>query len=210
MSAPVKGTKNQVREEHPLVLKIKEEIEMKLAKLHIGVSKALNIRNGAKLLGGMALGAVLATATALPLGSVQANHPASPSVNERAIPTDQFWGAYYERMMEVEGRWGMVSPRLAIGGGDDADEDGYFTPVSIKVTMLRPDDAEEDGYFTSDSAKLAPVTTSHDQLLGENGMVSRARVTDNVNFADEDGYFTPVSIKLTILGPDDAEEDGYF
>ncbi len=51
MSAPVKGTKNQARREYPLVLKIKEEIAMKLVKLNIKVSKALSTRNGAKLLG---------------------------------------------------------------------------------------------------------------------------------------------------------------
>ena len=78
MSAPLKGTENQARREYPLVLKIKEEIEMKLAKLHISVSKALNIRNGTKLLGGMALGAMLMTAVALPIGgTTYADDPAT-------------------------------------------------------------------------------------------------------------------------------------
>ena len=207
MSAPLTGNKRQNRRAYQQISQIREVIEMKLVnlskQLNIKVSQVLSTTTPAKLLGGLALGALLMTATALPTGSAWADEPASPAVNTRSISTDQFWGPYYERMIEAEGRWARLSPKLAIGGGDDADEDGYVTSGSPKLAprlgIGGGHDSEEDGYVTSASARLAPVG---------------ARLTINVNFADEDGYFTSGSEKLAprlgIGDGHDSEEDGYF
>ena len=73
MNAPLMGTNRQDRRAHQQTSKIKEVIEMNLVNLsknlNMKVSQVLNTKAPAKLLGGIAMGALLMTATALPSGS---------------------------------------------------------------------------------------------------------------------------------------------
>ena len=97
MNAPVMGTHRQTGTTHQQINKIKEVIEMKLANLSTNlntkVSQILNSKTPAKVLGGIALGALMMAATALPLGSVHADESSSLLVSGAAS---------YEQMLEIE------------------------------------------------------------------------------------------------------------
>ncbi len=84
----MKTTKNQnhsqLRTVHQELSKILEEIEMKLqmntSTIKIRFSKFLASRAPVRILGGLALGALLMTATALPLQNpIYADEPSQPS-----------------------------------------------------------------------------------------------------------------------------------
>lgn len=89
---------------------MREEIEIKLVnlsnKLNAKVSQGRNIRTPAKILGGLALGAMLMTATALPIGTIHADEPGSPLV---AVATSTI--NYADEFGDVEP--GLVAARIA-------------------------------------------------------------------------------------------------
>ena len=101
MNAPVMGSQRQTGTSHQQINKIKEVIDMKLAnlstKLNTKVSQILNSKTPAKVLGGIALGALMMAATALPLGSVHADESSSMLVSGAAS---------YEQMLEIEAGFG--------------------------------------------------------------------------------------------------------
>ena len=72
MKAPIKN-QNKVRAAHQKMLALKEEGEMKMAtqmtKIKQYLSKGLGTQHPAKILGGLALGALLVTATGIALPS---------------------------------------------------------------------------------------------------------------------------------------------
>lgn len=94
MNAPLMGTNGQDRRAHQRTSQIKEVIEMKLVnlskQLNIKVSRFLNTKTPAKLLGGIALGAMLMTATALPMGSVHEDDSGSPLASAGFVSNDEF------------------------------------------------------------------------------------------------------------------------
>ena len=65
-----------------------EEIEMKLAVDINNIKTILSPGLAAKVLGGLALGAVLMTATALPFGTAYADGPSRPLVTEETLIED--------------------------------------------------------------------------------------------------------------------------
>lgn len=70
MSAPMIGTTSQAQATNRHSVSIKEEIEMRLAnlttKVNMVASKVLGDKTPAKLLGGIALSAILATVVVFP------------------------------------------------------------------------------------------------------------------------------------------------
>lgn len=106
MSAPVTRGQNELRVIYEKLLKIQEEIEMKLALRIIEVKTILSKGLATKMLGGLALGTILMTATALPFGTSYADGPSRPLVTEETvidlgnniIPDDawMFDSPYYE------------------------------------------------------------------------------------------------------------------
>ncbi len=72
MSAPVIKSQGKAKIAHREILKIKEGIEMRLpagmTKVKAWFSQGLVTQHPVKLLGGLALGALLVTAIGLPLG----------------------------------------------------------------------------------------------------------------------------------------------
>ena len=164
MSAPVKETKNQALREYQLVLKIKEEIVMKLAELHIRVSKALNTRNGAKLVGGMAFGAMLMTAVALPIGgTTYADDPV------KVIPNT----INYADMEEFEvTELGQVAARLA--------------PSTTAFVDMEEFEVTELGQV---AARLTPSTTNYADMeefeVTEVGQVAARLTPSTIDYGDE-------------------------
>ena len=75
--------------EHQEILKVKEEWAMKTAmgikKVNIRLHETLAMKTPVKLLGGLALGALLMAATALPLGTASADDPARPLSGEQIV-----------------------------------------------------------------------------------------------------------------------------
>ena len=73
--------------EHQEILKVKEEWAMKTAmgikKVNIRLHETLAMKTPVKLLGGLALGALLMAATTLPLGTASADEPARPLSSEQ-------------------------------------------------------------------------------------------------------------------------------
>ena len=82
MSAPATRPKSKTTVVYQRILKVPEEIEMKMRSHVIGlkVSEVLTSKTVAKMLGGLALGAVLMAAAALPMGTAHADEPVSPLV----------------------------------------------------------------------------------------------------------------------------------
>ena len=72
-----------------------EELEMKLAtdinNLKTILSEGLRLKTTATILGGLALGAILMTATALPLGTAYGDGPSRPLISEETRIDDDAW-----------------------------------------------------------------------------------------------------------------------
>ena len=75
--------------EHQEILKVKEEWAMKatmwMTKVNMRLHETLAAKTPVKLLGGLALGALLMAATALPLGTASADEPAKPLSGEQIV-----------------------------------------------------------------------------------------------------------------------------
>ena len=72
-----------------------EELEMKLAvdinNIKTVVSEGLRLKTTAAILGGLALGAILMTATGLSFGTTNADGPSRPLVTEKTVIDDDAW-----------------------------------------------------------------------------------------------------------------------
>ena len=103
MSNHINRSRNNSRGNHQKLSDIEEEMEMKTAshtgQLSIRLPGILNKKTTAKLLGGIALGAMLMTATALPFGSAHADDPARPLSREAGISYNQ----QLDQLLEWEG-----------------------------------------------------------------------------------------------------------
>lgn len=87
MSAPATQAKSKITLAYKQILKVTEDIEMKM-RLHmidVKLSEVLSSKAVAKMLGGLALGAVLMTAVALPFGTTYADEPSRPLVSEESL-----------------------------------------------------------------------------------------------------------------------------
>ena len=113
MSAPATRSQSKFTVAYEKILRVQEEIEMKL-RLHVidrKISEVLSSKTVAKMLGGLALGAVLMTAAALPFAPAYADGPGSPLVREESltnlgaghIPADGwiFGSPFYETLAEI-------------------------------------------------------------------------------------------------------------
>ena len=87
MNAAVRQPQSKVRTDNQGLLKIKEGIEMRLAmritEVKARLDEILATRTPAKLLGGLAVGALLITATALPFGLAFGDEPSRPLSSEQ-------------------------------------------------------------------------------------------------------------------------------
>ena len=87
MNAALARTQNTIATVYQNILNLKEEIEMKtsleIKNVTNWLSRNLSVRSSSKLLGGLAVGALLMTATALPLSSIYADGPNRPLTAER-------------------------------------------------------------------------------------------------------------------------------
>ena len=87
MSAPV--VLNQIKTVYRGFIEVKEEVEMRLAReitqVKTRVIQELAAQRPAKLIGGLALGALLMTAMVLPFAIVNADGPSRPLVNEEIV-----------------------------------------------------------------------------------------------------------------------------
>ena len=89
MNAPLTQSQGKLKVVYQEIKKANEEIEMRLAMQMTDVktwlSKGLATKTPGKILGGLALGALLMTATALPLGPAFADGPSRPSTSEQIV-----------------------------------------------------------------------------------------------------------------------------
>ncbi len=80
---------NQIKTTYRGFIEVKEEVEMRLAReitqVKTRVFQELAAHRPAKLIGGLALGALLMTALVLPLATVNADGPSRPLVNEEIV-----------------------------------------------------------------------------------------------------------------------------
>ena len=105
MSAPVIVSQNKLQVMFQEIIKGKEQIEMKAAigmkSMNNWLAASLKVKTPAKILGGLAMGALLMTATALPAGSIHADEPNQPLVSV-SIPT-------YEETIEDMGEYELFA-----------------------------------------------------------------------------------------------------
>ena len=145
MTAPMIGTTNQDQPENRQFNRIKEEIEMKLANIaknmNMAASKALGNKMPAKLLGGIALSAVLAAAVSFPTTPAYGADPIRPLTKETRIS--------HEQLADDLGEWGQLP--------------GAAT-VSVPAYDQLVDDLGEFVRVTNSS-----VIPSHDQLVDDLG-----------------------------------------
>ena len=89
MNAAESRTQNTIATVYQNILNLKEEMEMKTAleikNVSNWLSQSLSVKSPIKLLGGLALGALLMTATALPINSIYADGPNRPLTVERVV-----------------------------------------------------------------------------------------------------------------------------
>ena len=137
MSASVIQGQNKIQKVYGEILKIEKEIEMKISteitNVRARISEALAINTPAKILGGLALGALLIASTALPLGTVHADDPASPLVAAATTTTD-----LTDEFEDVEGLVGPVSTSSVINYDYTAefeDVEGLVGPVSTSSVI---------------------------------------------------------------------------
>ncbi len=138
---------------------------MKLAKLNIKVNKALNTGDGAKLLGGIALGAMLMTAVALPIGgTTYADDPA------RVLTTAVDYGDEF-----VFERWGGTTSLSA-----------KVTPSTTNYADMEEFELTEQGQV---AAKVTLSTTNYADMeefeLTELGQVAARLTPSTVNYGDK-------------------------
>ena len=117
MSAPVIRSQNKLQVVYQVISKAKERIEMQ--------SIITKVKTPAIILGGLALGALLLTATALPFGTAYGDGPSRPLVTEETLVnpgTDNLAGdawmhdsPFYQDFSEV-GRIGVGTTALEAQG----------------------------------------------------------------------------------------------
>ncbi len=163
MSASVIQGQNKIQKVYGEILKIEKEIEMKIfteiTKVRARISEALTINTPAKILGGLAIGTLLMASTALPIGTVHADDPASPLVAAAIDHTAEFEDLeglvtagstpsvidYMDEFGDLE--QGLVAARSTSSGADYMDELGDLEhgPVAARSASSGTDYMDEFG-----------------------------------------------------------------
>jgi hypothetical protein len=133
MNTPEVNTQSKPRTAHQEVWKFKEELEMKTATLTEKVNMRLSERLAkapVKLLGGLALGALVIAATALPFGTTYADEPARPLTSAlfEEWPEAGFDSYTYHRFMVEQGKVGRVD-FAAVGSPSSIDVNEVWSEV---------------------------------------------------------------------------------
>jgi hypothetical protein len=129
MNTPEVRTQSKPRTAHQNIWRFKEELEIKTATLTEKVNRWLHehlaMKTPVKLLGGLALGALVMAATALPLGTTYADEPARPLSSEQnqCYPEDRGM-CLYGPLAEVLPDPALVAAR----------------PLSSEQSQCNPDD----------------------------------------------------------------------
>ena len=183
MTAPMIGNTSEAQPENRNFNRIKEEIGMKLAniaiKMNMAASKVLGNKMPAKLLGGIALSAVLAAAVSFPSTTAFAADPIKPLTKETRISNEQ--------LVDDLGEFVRVTTKAIPSHDqlvDDLGEYGRVTSKAIPSHDQLVDDLGEYGRVTS---KAIP---SNDQLvddLGEYGRVTSKAIPSNDQLVDDLG-----------------------
>ena len=165
MSAPMIGITSQAQQKNRHSVSIKEEIEMKLANLTIKVnmaaSKVLGGNTPAKLLGGIALSAILAAVVVLPSTPAYGAEPVRPMTKESRIS--------HEQLMDDLGEWGRVTGKAVIPTNEQLVDDlGEYGRVANSAVIPSHDQLMDDlGEFGR--VTNTTVIPSHDQLMDDLG-----------------------------------------
>jgi hypothetical protein len=101
MSAPVVQTQGKARAGYQKVLKIREECEMRfaigMAKVNSWLPESFAKKSSVKLLGGLAVGAMLIMATTFTYDQLRQDEAASPSSNSRITEASQASAHWIQR-----------------------------------------------------------------------------------------------------------------
>ena len=184
MSASVIQGKNKIQQVYREILKIEKEIEMtistEITNVRARISEALAINTPAKILGGLALGALLMASMALPLGTVHADDPASPLVAAAVDYTAEF--------EDVEGL--VVTARSTSLVIDYMDEFGDLEHglVNARSTATNID---HTGEFEDLEGLVSPRSTTTIDHTGEfedvEGLVGAGSASSVSDYMDEFG-----------------------
>jgi hypothetical protein len=133
MNTPEVKTQGKPSTAHQELGKFKEELEMKTATLTAKVNMRLSERlakTPVKLLAGLALGALVMTATALPFGTTYADEPARPltSVQFEEWPEAGFDSYTYHRFMMEQGKMGRIDS-AAVGSPSSIDLNEVWSEI---------------------------------------------------------------------------------
>ena len=89
MNAAVTRSQNTIAMVYQNILNLKEEMEMKttieIKNVSNWLSQSISVKSSIKIIGGLAVGALLMTATALPLSTIHADGPNKSLTIERVI-----------------------------------------------------------------------------------------------------------------------------
>jgi hypothetical protein len=116
MSAPVVQTQRKARAGYQKVLKIREECEMRfaigMAKVNSWLPESFAKKSSVKLLGGLAVGAMLITATTFTYDHLRQDEAASPSSSSQITEASQAL-AYWVQRDEIERLESQIDRLLA-------------------------------------------------------------------------------------------------
>ncbi len=190
MSASVIQGKNKIQQVYREILKIEKEIEMtistEITNVRARISEALAINTPAKILGGLALGALLMASMALPLGTVHADDPASPLV-AAAISTIDYTGEFED----LEGVVGAKSTATTVNyTGEFEDVEGVVGAKSTANTVDHTGEFEDvEGVVGSKStANTVDHTGEFEDVEGLVGSRSTSAAIDYTGeFEDVEG-----------------------
>lgn len=134
MSAPVNRGNSKIQAAYRGTLKVKEKIEMRLAtemtKVRARLSEALATKTPAKILGGLAFGALPMTPTFLHISTIHGDGPTSPLVEVTLCTID-----YLDEFADAE--LGPVAAGITAGIIEYGDEfaDAELGSVAARATF---------------------------------------------------------------------------
>ncbi|MCI0825359.1 MAG: hypothetical protein J4N90_11450 [Chloroflexi bacterium] len=148
-------------------------------KLNMGASKVLGGNTPTKLLGGIALSAILAAVVAFPSTPAYGAEPVRPMTKEIRIS--------HEQLADDLGEWGQF-PRAATVNVSDygqlMDDLGEFTRVASSTVIPSHDQLMDDlGEVTRVASST--VIPSHDQLMDDLGEYVRVAMSTAVPSHDQ-------------------------
>lgn len=187
MNAAVTGSQNTIATVYQNVLNLKEEIEMKTS-LEIKnatnwLSQNLSVKSSSKILGGLVVGALLMTATALPLSPIYADGPNRPLTAERVenppwiAGDDRSPQYFYEGTTQVQAPWPEVKTELDPEALDDLIRYAFPSDLDqgdignsavervVNPAWIAADDRNPQYFYegkTQDNAQVPEVMTELD------------------------------------------------